>query len=301
MTPAPAKEQARASSRSTTRKSKAVKRAPGGKPAKPTRAAKPAKTRKSTKSAKPEAPAKPSPELKRRARQINNRLKQAYPDARCSLDHRTPLELLIATILSAQCTDERVNLVTPELFRRFPTAGDYAGASLAEIAALIHSTGFFNNKAKSIQGATRRIVDTFGGRVPDTMEELLTLPGVARKTANVVLGNAYGKASGVVVDTHVHRITRLLGLTREGDPKKIELDLMALLPSSEWVGWSHRLIQHGRQVCIARRPRCGECVVATLCPSAEIPVPVGADRRSGHSSPAKAKGARPRKPSSAIR
>jgi endonuclease-3 len=225
---------------------------------------------------KPPAPrtpaAKPPPELRRRARLINQRLTKAYPDARCSLDNRSPLELLIATILSAQCTDERVNLVTPELFRRFPTTEDYASAAIEDITALIRSTGFFNNKAKSIQGAARRIVDTYGGRVPDTMEELLTLPGVARKTANVVMGNAFGKASGVVVDTHVQRITRLLGLTTERDPQKIERDLMGLLPANEWVGWSHRLIQHGRRICIARRPRCAECVVATLCPSAEIPV-----------------------------
>jgi len=225
------------------------------------------------KRAAPRTPAaKPPPELRRRARLINQRLTKAYPDARCSLDYQSPLELLIATILSAQCTDERVNLVTPELFRRFPTAEDYASAEIEAITTLIRSTGFFNNKAKSIQGAARRIVDTYGGRVPDTMEELLTLPGVARKTANVVMGNAFGKASGVVVDTHVQRITRLLGLTAERDPQKIERDLTALLPASVWVGWSHRLIQHGRRICIARRPRCGECVVATLCPSAEIPV-----------------------------
>jgi endonuclease-3 len=218
-------------------------------------------------------PATPPPiELRKRAQLVNRRLTQAYPDARCSLDYRTPLELLIATILSAQCTDERVNMVTPDLFRRFPDAEAYASAPIEDITALIRSTGFFNNKAKSIQGAARRLTENYGGRVPDTMEEILTLPGVARKTANVVLGNAYGKASGVVVDTHVQRITRLLGLTREKDPKKIERDLMLLLPESEWVGWSHRLIQHGRRICIARRPRCGECVVASLCPSAEIPI-----------------------------
>jgi endonuclease-3 len=218
------------------------------------------------------SPAPPSAELRRRARLVNQRLQKAYPDARCSLDHRSPLELLIATILSAQCTDERVNLVTPELFRRFPAAEDYARAPLEEIAALIHSTGFFRNKAKAIQGASRRITEEFGGRVPDTMPDLLTLPGVARKTANVVLGNAFGKASGVVVDTHVQRIVGLLGLTQERNPQKIERDLMALLPPTEWVAFSHRLIQHGRRVCIARRPRCGECAVASHCPSAEIPV-----------------------------
>ncbi len=176
----------------------------------------------------------------------------------------------MATILSAQCTDERVNKVTPELFRRHPTAEHYARATQESIEELIRSTGFFRNKPKSIRGAATRLVEHFGGKVPETMDELLTLPGVARKTANVVLGNAYGKASGVVVDTHVARITRRLGLTKETHPVKIERDLMALLPSQHWVMWSHRLIHHGRKICIARSPRCASCVVADLCPSAEI-------------------------------
>jgi endonuclease-3 len=207
---------------------------------------------------------------RRRALRIHRRLAAAYPEARCSLDYTTPLELLVATILSAQCTDERVNKVTPELFRRHPTAEHYARAPQEAIEELIRSTGFFRNKAKSIRGAAIRLVEDFGGKVPETMDELLTLPGVARKTANVVLGNAYGKASGVVVDTHVGRITRRLGLTKETDPVKVERDLMALLPAKHWVLWSHQLIHHGRQICLARSPRCASCVVADLCPSAEV-------------------------------
>jgi endonuclease-3 len=207
---------------------------------------------------------------KRFARTVNGRLTKAYPDARCSLDYKSPLQLLIATILSAQCTDERVNMVTKDLFRRYPTAERLASASQEEVEELIRSTGFYRNKARSIRGAAMRLVDEFGGRVPNTMDELLTLPGVARKTANVVLGNAYGKASGVVVDTHVKRLTGLLGLTEERDPDKIERDLIALLPDKEWVGFSHRLIQHGRQICVARRPQCAECSLSDICPSAEL-------------------------------
>ncbi len=206
----------------------------------------------------------------RLARTIDRRLGRAYPDARCSLDHRSPFELLVATILSAQCTDERVNMVTPALFRRFPSPSHFAGATAAEIEGHVRSTGFFRNKARAIQGAATLIAERFGGRVPATMEELLTLPGVARKTANVVLGTAYGQASGVVVDTHVQRVTRRLGLTAEKDPAKIERDLMAILPATVWVGFSHRVIQHGRRVCAARKPRCSDCPVNDLCPSAEL-------------------------------
>jgi len=216
------------------------------------------------------AAAPPSPGERRRAQAINRRLAKAYPDARCTLDHRSPLELLVATILSAQCTDERVNIVTPELFRKYPTAEHYASAPIADLEESVRSTGFFRNKAKSIRAAATLLVDQHGGQVPETMEELLALPGVARKTANVVLGNAFGQASGVVVDTHVHRVTRRLGLTPEQDPPKIERDMMALLPSREWVQFSHRVIQHGRRICIARKPRCPECVLADLCPSAEL-------------------------------
>lgn len=198
-------------------------------------------------------------------------LRQAWPDARCSLDYRNPLELLVATILSAQCTDERVNQVTPDLFRRYRTAADYARAPLPELEAAIRSTGFFRNKAKSIQAACARIALDFGGRVPDRMEDLVTLPGVGRKTANVVLGNAYALVSGVVVDTHVHRVARRLGLTAHDLPEKIEQDLMPLFPRTEWIGLSHRLILHGRRVCKARKPRCAECPLNRECPAAEAP------------------------------
>jgi endonuclease-3 len=188
-----------------------------------------------------------------------------YPDATCELDFRSPYELVVATILSAQCTDQRVNQVTPELFRRWPTPRALAGAGQAEVERVIQSTGFFRNKAKSLRGMARVLVERHGSEVPRTMEEMLDLPGVARKTANVVLGTAYGLATGVVVDTHVHRLSRRLGLTREDDPKKIERDLMALLPEEEWVGFAHRLIWHGRRVCVARKPRCGVCPLP--CPS----------------------------------
>jgi len=208
--------------------------------------------------------------LKQLARTIDRRLARAYPDARCSLDHRSPFELLVATILSAQCTDERVNMVTPALFQRFPGPEHFAGATPAEIEEHVRSTGFFRNKARAIHGAATLIAERFGGEVPATMEELLRLPGVARKTANVVLGTAYGQASGVVVDTHVQRVTRRLGLTAEKDPAKIERDLMAILPAAVWVGFSHRVIQHGRRVCAARKPRCADCPVNDLCPSAEL-------------------------------
>ncbi|HEV7889742.1 MAG TPA: endonuclease III, partial [Pyrinomonadaceae bacterium] len=195
-------------------------------------------------------------------------LKKEYPDARCSLDHTSPLELLVATILSAQCTDERVNLVTADLFRKYRTWEDYASAPSGELERDIHSTGFFRNKAKSIQGACRMIGERHGGRVPDSMEELLELPGVARKTANVVLGNAYGIASGVVVDTHVARLSERLGLSAEKQPEKIERDLAVLVPESDWIIFPHLLIAHGRKVCKARTPLCAECPVAKLCPSA---------------------------------
>ena len=207
---------------------------------------------------------------KKRARQIVRLLKREYPEARCSLNHSNPLELLVATILSAQCTDERVNLVTAELFRKYRSAEDYAAAPVAKLERDIHSTGFFRNKAKSIQGACRLIAERHEGRVPASMEELLELPGVARKTANVVLGNAYRIASGVVVDTHVSRLSERLGLSEEKTAEKIEQDLTALVPKSDWILFPHLLIAHGRKVCKARTPLCGECVVARLCPSASI-------------------------------
>lgn len=211
---------------------------------------------------------KAPPFKKTRAGQIVRYLKEQYPDARCSLDHGNALELLVATILSAQCTDERVNVVTSSLFRKYRTWEDYASAPAAELEADIRPTGFFRNKAKAIQGACRLIGERHGGRVPDTMEELLELPGVARKTANVVLGNAYGIASGVVVDTHVSRLSTRLGLSQEKAPEKIERDLTNLLPESEWINFSHLLIAHGRKVCKARNPACGQCVLVKLCPSA---------------------------------
>ena len=211
-----------------------------------------------------------TPEKKRRAGRIVRALKKEYADARCSLDHASPLELLVATILSAQCTDERVNLVTADLFRKYRTWEDYASAPASELERDIHSTGFFRNKAKAIQGACRMIGESYGGRVPDSMEELLKLPGVARKTANVVLGNAYRIASGVVVDTHVARLSERLGLSREKTAEKIERDLTSLVPESDWIDFSHLLIAHGRKVCKARTPLCGECLLAPDCPSAGL-------------------------------
>ncbi|HEY7545804.1 MAG TPA: endonuclease III [Blastocatellia bacterium] len=200
-------------------------------------------------------------------RKIISLLKKAYPDARCSLNFTNPLELLIATILSAQCTDERVNIVTRDLFIKYRSADDYARASREELEQDIRSTGFYRNKAKSIQGACAIISQKHKGRVPDTIEELLALPGVARKTANVVLGNAFGIAEGIVVDTHVERLTRRLGLTEEKQPEKIERDLIELVPRRDWIDFSHLLIYHGRRVCKARTPLCEECAIEKLCPS----------------------------------
>ena len=203
-----------------------------------------------------------------RARRIVKLLARHYGDAECALVHSNPLQLLVATILSAQCTDVRVNLVTRELFKKYKSAKDFAEADPKVLEQEIRSTGFFRNKTKSIQGAARLLLEKHSGAVPGTMEELLELPGVARKTANVVLGTWFKTASGVVVDTHVHRISRRLQLTREDDPKKIEQDLMALLPAGEWINFSHRLIWHGRKICAARKPKCGECPLEEYCPSA---------------------------------
>jgi endonuclease-3 len=188
-----------------------------------------------------------------------------YPDARCALEYRSPWELLVATILSAQCTDKRVNLVTPGLFAKYPTPRDFASVRPEVLANDIRSTGFFNNKAKSIVGAAKKVVSEFSGQVPRTLEELLTIPGAARKTANVVLGTAYGVASGVVVDTHVQRITRRLDLTRNTDPVKIERDLMQVIPKEKWILFSHQTILHGRALCVARNPRCAQCLLSSLC------------------------------------
>ncbi|HEV2880950.1 MAG TPA: endonuclease III [Pyrinomonadaceae bacterium] len=209
-------------------------------------------------------------EEKKRAGKIINQLKRAYPDARCSLNYSTPLELLIATILSAQCTDERVNLVTLELFGKYRSAEDYVRAVPAELERDIHSTGFFRNKAKAIQGACRMICEQHGGRVPETLEDLIALPGVARKTANVVLGNAFQIASGVVVDTHVSRVSQRLRLTEHEQPEKIERDLIELVPRKDWIIFPHLLIAHGRAVCKARTPLCADCPVEPLCPSSML-------------------------------
>jgi len=213
---------------------------------------------------------RPQDERRARARKIVARLERAYPDATCALHHASALELVVATILSAQCTDARVNMVTPTLFAKYRTAGDYAAADPQVLEREIQSTGFFRNKTKSIIGMAQALVAHHGGQVPDTMDALTALPGVGRKTANVILGTWFKKNEGVVVDTHVHRLTRLLKLTRQDDPVKIERDLMELLPREKWTWWSHTLIQHGRQVCIARRPKCEECVVNRLCPSSKV-------------------------------
>jgi endonuclease-3 len=194
-------------------------------------------------------------------------LDEAYPNVECALTHRSPWELLVATILSAQCTDVRVNMVTPELFRRFPTPAAMAKATLPELEDLIRTTGFYHNKAKSIQGAARKVVEEFKGKVPQTLAELIAIPGAARKTANVVLGVCFGKAEGVVVDTHVFRIARRLGLAKEETAEKVEQELMRILPQDRWIAFSHQIIHHGRQVCDARKPKCDRCNLEQLCHS----------------------------------
>lgn len=209
---------------------------------------------------------KPDPALKRRAANVYKKLEAIYPDAECALVHQNPFELLVATILSAQCTDVRVNMVTPALFKAYPTPGKMAQAKISHLEELVKTTGFFRNKAKSIKGAAMTIVQDYDGKVPDEMEDLLKLPGVARKTANVVLGNAYGKSEGVVVDTHVGRLSVRLGWTEHKDPKKVERDLMALFPQKNWTLLSHLLIHLGRGPCKARNPKCDECKLNRSCP-----------------------------------
>jgi endonuclease-3 len=216
-------------------------------------------------------PREPLEEKKRRARRILRRLAAAYPDARCALDFKSPLELLVATILSAQCTDVQVNLVTPALFAKYRTAADYARAKPGELENDIRPTGFFNSKAKSLRRAGAAIAAQHGGRVPATMEELLELPGVGRKTANVVLGNAFGKDEGFVVDTHVGRLARRMNLTRQTDPVKVEEDLNALVPRGQRTMAAHRFIFHGRRICQARKPLCPECPILALCPRVGVP------------------------------
>lgn len=211
----------------------------------------------------------PSAEERERATKIVATLRDLYPGAKCSLDFTTPLELLVATMLSAQCTDERVNVVTKSLFKKYRSAEDYASANPEELEQDVKQTGFYRNKAKHVREASALIGERFGGEVPRTMAELTSLPGVARKTANVVMGNAYGIVEGVVVDTHVGRIARRLGLTASEDPVKVEQDLMALLPQSDWLDLSHMLIMHGRAICQARKPLCAECALAPLCPTGQ--------------------------------
>lgn len=203
--------------------------------------------------------------LRRRARNINKKLKKLYPDAKCALHYCNALELLVATVLSAQCTDVRVNIVTPALFERYPHAQAYADADIRELERMIQSTGFFRNKAKNIQACCKVLVEKHGGEVPRTMEELVPLPGIGRKTANVILGNAFG-VPGIPVDTHVGRLSLRMHLTEHVDPVKVEHDLMALIAKAEWTMFGHRMIFHGRQVCQARKPKCEECAVSKLCP-----------------------------------
>jgi len=209
-------------------------------------------------------------DLKARAVEVNKRLKKRYPEARCSLDFTTPFELLIATILSAQSTDVRVNIVTKSLFRKYPSPEAFARASQVEMETAVKQTGFFRNKAKAVIACAQTIVEKHGGEVPRTMDELTALPGVGRKTANVVLGNAFQTPAGIVVDTHVTRVSGRLGLTQNADAVKIEQDLIPLLPRSQWTAFSHRLIHHGRETCAARKPLCGECVLNDICPSANL-------------------------------
>jgi endonuclease-3 len=210
-------------------------------------------------------PPKTAAARKERIAEILTTLARMYPDAHCALLYRNPWELLVATILSAQCTDKRVNEVTPKLFAKYPTPQDFAAVGPDVLANDIRSTGFFNNKAKSIVGAAKRVVEVFGGQVPKTMEELLSLPGAARKTANVVLGTAYGIATGIVVDTHMSRVSQRLDLTKNTDPVKIELDLMKIVPQDRWIAFSHQIISHGRTRCMARAPECPECGLNSLC------------------------------------
>ena len=208
-------------------------------------------------------------ERQQRVQKILEILDQMFPNVTCALHHNNPWELLVATILSAQCTDKRVNEVTPGLFKKYPTVRDFAAVSHAELANDIRSTGFFNNKAKSIIGAAKKVLSDFKGQVPKSIEGMLTIPGAARKTANVVLGTAYGIPSGVVVDTHVQRIARRLDLTQETDPVKIEKDLMRIIPKDRWILFSHQVIHHGRNLCVARNPRCAECPLDPVCYAAD--------------------------------
>ena len=215
--------------------------------------------------------ASPSDDRKQRALKVAHQLAKTYANAECALKHDNPFQLLAATILSAQCTDERVNLVTPALFAKYPNPAALATSQQADVEKIIQSTGFFRAKAANLRGMAQALVNQFGGELPRTLDEMVSLPGVGRKTANVVLGTAFGLPTGVVVDTHVKRLTRLLGLTKNLDPVKIEHDLAALLPKSEWINFSHRLIHHGRRICNARKPNCPECPLLKLCPRVGLP------------------------------
>jgi endonuclease III len=210
-------------------------------------------------------------DLRAQAKQVVRALAKAYPDATCALKHQNAYQLIVATILSAQCTDERVNMVTPSLFAKYPDVRTLAAADQGELEAIIRSTGFFRAKSTSLRGMAKTVVENFGGEIPRTLDELVTLPGVGRKTANVVLGTVWGIAVGIVVDTHVKRITNLLGLTKSANPEQIEQDLMPLIPRSEWVDFSHRLIHHGRRICIARRPQCPICPLLSCCRRVGLP------------------------------
>jgi endonuclease III len=227
-------------------------------------------TRKRVKSTSRAPKRKSGEALKAHVRQVIAGLRRAHPDAHCELDHGNAYELLVATILSAQTTDKRVNMVTPQLFRRYPTVAALAAADPGDVEEIVKSTGFFRAKTRSIMGMARAVTAEHGGRIPDTMEELTALPGVGRKTANVVLGNAFGRNEGVVVDTHVKRLVVRLGITDETDPEKVEQALLPLVPRKLWTLFSHLLIFHGRRICVARLPRCGECAVNGICPSARV-------------------------------
>src|SRR6476620_1337770 len=224
-------------------------------------------TKKRPRAAKRRTKATPTPE---RAAEIYKRLHEQYPNAHCALDFKTPFQLLVATILSAQCTDKRVNMVTPALFKRYRTPAAMSEAKPQDVEEMIKSTGFFRNKTKSLLAMSRAVAEEHGGKVPDSMEELVKLPGVGRKTANVVLGNAYDKNEGMVVDTHVGRVSGRLGLTKETDPVKVEQDLMKLFPREQWTMLAHLLIEHGRQICEARRPKCEICFLNDICPSSRV-------------------------------
>jgi len=229
------------------------------------KASKPVKSQKPTASKR----AKFAPPDPKRVAEILRRIDATYPNVKCALTHRSAWELLVATILSAQCTDVRVNMVTPVIFKKYPTPRDFARLKPEELEPDIRSTGFFRNKAKSIVGAAKKVVESYGGKVPDTMDELLEIPGAARKTANVVLGSWFKKAAGVVVDTHVHRISRRLELTDKDEPRGIEQDLMRVVPQDKWIDFSHQIIHHGRALCVARRPKCAECPLENICHAAD--------------------------------